>query len=60
VITDNTFADPLFVNLAGHDYHLSTGSAAINRALLAYSLTWAMDGQVRPQGAGPDIGAYER
>lgn len=60
VVTDNTFSDPLFVNMSGHDYHVLSGSPAINRALLAYSLTYAMDGQVRPQGAGPDIGAYER
>ena len=60
VITDNTFADPLFVSLGGGDYHLLTGSPGINRALLAYSLRYAFDGQVRPQGAGPDIGAYER
>ncbi len=60
VITDNTFADPLFVNLSGHDFHLLSGSPAIDRALLAYSLRYAYDGQVRPQGAAPDIGAYER
>ena len=60
VVTDNTFADPLFVNMGGQDYHVLSGSPAINRALLAYSLTYAMDGQVRPQGAAPDIGAYER
>lgn|ERR1041385_3793119 len=60
VITDNTFADPRFVNLSGKDYHLVSGSPAIDRALLPYSVRWALDGQVRPQGAGPDIGAYER
>jgi len=48
------------VNLAGHDFHLLSGSPAIDRALLAYSLRYAFDGQVRPQGAAPDIGAYER
>ncbi len=51
-------ANPLFVNLGGHDYHLQAGSPAINAGLnLGYTLDF--DGRAVPQGGTPDIGAYE-
>ncbi len=50
--------NPLFVNLGGGDYHLQAGSPAIDAGLnLGYSLDF--DGTGVPQGAAPDIGAYE-
>lgn len=49
--------DPLFVS--DTDFHLSAGSPAID-AGLAVSVETDFDGIPRPQGAGYDIGAYER
>ncbi len=59
-VTDNIFADPLFVDLPGHDFHVFAGSPAIDRALLAYSMRYDYAGVVRPAGASPDLGAFER
>ncbi len=49
-------ANPLFVGSG--NYHLQAGSPAINAGLsLGYTLDF--DGKAVPQGAAPDIGAYE-
>lgn len=50
-------ADPLLVDVASGDLHLSPGSPAIDAAF--GDLPSDHDGVARPQGAGPDIGAYE-
>ncbi len=51
-------ANPLFANMGGGDYHLQAGSPAIDAGLnLGYPLDF--DGKAVPQGAAPDIGAYE-
>jgi predicted outer membrane repeat protein len=47
-----------FVNAASNDYHLSVGSAGIDRGTSAGVFT-DLDGQVRPANLGFDIGAYE-
>jgi hypothetical protein len=49
-------SDPLFVSSS--DYHLQSGSPAIN-AGVDVGLTEDYRGMVVPQGAAPDIGAYE-
>jgi Right handed beta helix region len=57
---DNTITDPLFVDLLLGNLHVLVGSPAIDTAKEEYALTEDLDGVARPQGAGPDIGSYER
>ena len=57
---DDTIADPLFVDLGLGDLHLLFGSPAIDTAKEEYSTPDDLDGAHRPQGLGPDVGAYER
>jgi hypothetical protein len=57
---DNTITDPLFVDLLLGNLHVLVGSPAIDTAKEEYALTEDLDGALRPQGAGPDIGSYER
>jgi hypothetical protein len=53
--------DPFFVSSPVRNYHLSTGSAAIDKGSSAVNtvVTTDFDGNVRPQGSGYDIGAFE-
>jgi uncharacterized repeat protein (TIGR01451 family) len=48
--------DPAFVG--GGDYHLNPGSAAIDAGIEA-GVTRDIDGDPRPSGSGPDVGADE-
>jgi hypothetical protein len=50
--------DPKFLNPGTDDYHLITGSAAINAGVNAGVYT-DLDGKFRPIGGGFDIGTYE-
>jgi hypothetical protein len=50
--------DPLFVDAANDDYHILGGSPAIDAGMNA-GITYDLDGNLRPQGTGYDIGAYE-
>jgi parallel beta-helix repeat protein len=52
-------ANPNFVNSSGGDYHLQTGSPAIDGGGTLTLVKTDADGSARPQGAGYDIGAYE-
>jgi len=51
--------DVLFVNPASGDFHLRQGSPAIDAGIALAEVTNDFDGNVRPQGAGYDIGTYE-
>jgi predicted outer membrane repeat protein len=57
----NVFSDPLFVDMAGGNYHLKPGSLAIdygNDTFVSAGLL-DLDGYPRIQGLGTDAGAYE-
>jgi parallel beta-helix repeat protein len=53
-------SNPLFVNATGGDFHLSPSSPAIDAGIALPNVTVDLDGVSRPQGAGYDIGCYER
>jgi hypothetical protein len=50
--------NPMFASST--DFHVQTGSAAIDAALAGYASARALDGVARPMGGGPDLGSYER
>ncbi len=51
--------DPLFVDVPERNVRLQSTSPVIDVGLLAASLSPDLDGVPRPQGALPDLGAYE-
>ena len=56
----NTVADPLLADRSQNNYHLKSASPALGKSLPSYTPTKDADTKARPQGGGPDIGAYER
>ena len=61
--TNLTNADPKFVNYQADgsgDYHLASGSPAINTATSTLAPSTDFDGNPRPYGSAPDCGCYER
>ena len=52
--------DAKFVNAAAGDFHLQAGSPAIDAGATISMVTTDLGGLARPQGAGYDIGAFER
>jgi hypothetical protein len=48
-----------FVNAAAHDYRLTPGSPAVDQGTSIAGITTDRVGTKRPQGAAPDLGAYE-
>ena len=59
--TDNiATSDTYYVNKAGADYHLVSGSAAVNAGLdLAATVPTDIEGNSRTANPPPDLGAYE-
>lgn len=56
--TNPVDGDPAFTDPDGGDYHLSGGSAAVDVGVLA-GIDTDIDGDARPLGSAPDIGADE-
>ncbi len=57
--TESSEGDPLFLNYANGDYHLSSASPCIDAGSSQNAPDTDYDGSVRPQQAGYDIGAFE-
>ncbi len=55
----NIIGDPMFTNAGAGDYTLSEGSPAIDAGEVAVAPEVDFNGDPRPSGAGPDIGAIE-
>lgn len=55
----NSIASSSFVDAANNNYHLSTGSTAINSGTTVAVCASDLDGVIRPNGAAYDMGAYE-
>jgi hypothetical protein len=60
-VTGAVTANPMFVNPSANDYRLLPGSPAIDAgtAAVAGVVSRDYDGNPRPQGVTPDIGAFE-
>jgi len=61
VMSNNMTTDPKFIDSLSSNFHLQSGSAAIDSGfnLLSSGVSADLSGVSRPQGAGFDIGAYE-
>jgi predicted outer membrane repeat protein len=58
--TGNINSDPLFVDATGGDYHLSEGSPCIDAGTSSGAPADDIDGDIRPQAGGYDIGSDEQ
>jgi hypothetical protein len=56
--TNPVYGDPHFIDPDGGDYHIGAGSAAIDTAVDVGEV-YDLDGDLRPIGPEPDIGADE-
>jgi Right handed beta helix region len=56
----NMTGDPMFVDFAARNYHVRTGSPAIDAGSAGYSPSTDFDGTGRPQSSAADVGGYER
>ncbi len=51
--------NPMLVNPSGFDFHLQSGSPAKDTGMTLSQVPTDFDGNIRPQGAAYDIGAFE-
>jgi hypothetical protein len=58
-LTTSVNANPMYLNPAIRDFHLLSGSPAVNAGVSIAGLSWDIDGATRPSGSAYDIGAYE-
>jgi len=58
-LSHNLTTDSKFVNPAAGDFHLTSGSPAIDAGVSLADVPTDFDGTPRPQGSGYDMGAYE-
>jgi hypothetical protein len=58
-LSNNLTTDPLFVNATGSDFHLKSGSAAVDKGITLSEVSDDHEGTPRPAGASYDIGADE-
>lgn len=58
--TSPVTGDPLFTNAGSNDFTLQAGSNCINAGTSTNAPSDDLNGTSRPQGAGIDIGCYER
>ncbi len=52
-------ADPQYVDAANDDYHLGSASPCVNAVTATTFVTGDLEGRLRPQHSGSDIGCYE-
>jgi hypothetical protein len=57
--TNQTGVDPKFVNAGANDFHLQSGSPAVDSGMTLAAVTTDIDGNARPQGSAFDLGARE-
>lgn len=61
--TSRGHGDPLFTDAAWGttgDYHLASGSPAVDHGDSTSAPAADLEGRIRPQGSAPDMGCYER
>jgi len=56
--SNSLIGDPLFIDVAGGDFHLGEGSPGVDTGL-DLGILVDLDGNARPLGSKPDRGAYE-
>ena len=56
----NVRTNPMFINAAANDFHLQSGSPAVNTGRTVTEVLKDKDGITRPSSGAYDIGAYER
>jgi hypothetical protein len=59
IANDPLNVDPMFVAPSNFDFHLQSTSPAIDTGLTIPLIATDLDGVLRPQGLGYDLGAYE-
>jgi parallel beta-helix repeat protein len=58
-LSNNLTSNPSFINAGAANFHLQSGSSAINAGITVGVVTTDFDAVARPQGAAYDIGAFE-